>query len=538
MDKRKVDEKLFRQEQEILRAAVAAVEDEKYRGNELLSRYKVLQEQYEKLLHLTQKTFRISDSQGRILHRHQAEIQNLLDNANQGFLTFGPDLKVERQYSAECLRIFNCNIAGVSIVELLTQQGDVDGEAWRDTFEAAFSAPRERAQAVLRQLPSIVKIGDRSIRIECKIISRPVEEGEQELLMLILTDITEKRKAEAEIHYLSYHDKLTSLHNRAYIEKIMLELEQAENAELSVIVIDMNGLKLTNDVFGHAHGDRLLVAMGQVLLKVCRQTDIIARWGGDEFLAILPQTGSSACTRVCQRIREACEQAGNTPVRLSAAIGAATSESGKGIAELFLVAENRMYSDKLAQSREVRINIIADMENRLHDRCFENDGHGERVYACAKKFADFLGADSAQVDDGLLQQLSALHDIGKVAIPREILGKREPLTPDEWEKVKNHSEVGYRMAQSIGEPLLAELVLALHERWDGTGYPGTARGEEIPFLARLFSLVDVYDILTHDRPYGCALTKSEALGEIAAGKASQFDPEMTDRFLDFIKNRE
>ena len=104
MDKRKVDEKLFRQEQEILRAAVAAVEDEKYRGNELLSRYKVLQEQYEKLLHLTQKTFRISDSQGRILHRHQAEIQNLLDNANQGFLTFGPDLKVERQYSAECLR--------------------------------------------------------------------------------------------------------------------------------------------------------------------------------------------------------------------------------------------------------------------------------------------------------------------------------------------------------------------------------------------------------------------------------------------------
>lgn len=480
---------------------------------------------------------KLTDSQEQMSPPQQAEIQNLLDHVNQGFLTFGPDLKVKQQYSAECVRIFGGSIAGMSIVELLTQQGDVDGEALRDTIEAAFSASQERGQALLRQLPSVIKIEDKTIRAEYKLIFRAINAKEQALLMMILTDITEKRKVEAEIHYLCYYDKLTSLHNRAYIEKMIFELEQVDNT-MSVIVLDMNGLKLTNDVFGHAHGDRLLIAMGQVLQKVCRQTDIIARWGGDEFLVLLPQTCSSACEQVCKRIREACDQSGNIPVRLSAAIGAATGESGKGIAELCVVAENRMYRDKLAQSRDVRANIIAGIEHKLHERCFESLGHSERIHDWAKGFAAFLGLDPAQADLKLIEQLATLHDIGKVAIPREILGKRDSLSPDEWEIIKSHGEIGYRMAQSLGEPTLAEVVLALHERWDGTGYPSKASGEQIPFLARLFSLVDVYDVLTHERPYGGRKTKSEAMEEIAAGKGSQFDPALTERFLEFMDGTE
>ena len=379
--------------------------------------------------------------------------------------------------------------------------------------------------------------GDSQRPFGCKIIqfaSRSSKTNVSELPRIILHDLVEKSQTEAEINYIAYHDQLTSLYNRAYIEKIIFELEQTNNTVLSLIMIDMNGLKLTNDVFGHAQGDRLLAAMGQVLLKVCRQTDFIARWGGDEFLVLLPQTGSVACEQVCKRIREACEQEGDLSVRLSAAIGAATSESGKGIAKLFVVAENRMYSDKLAQSRDVRVNLIADMEHKLHHWCFENLGHSERIQDLAIAFAAFLGKDSAPAEVKLLKQLAALHDIGKVAISGEILGKRAPLTSDEWEVVQRHGEIGYRMAQAVGEPKLAEVVLAIHERWDGTGYPAKAAGEQIPFLARMFALVDVYDVLTHERPYGKIKTQQEALNEIKAGKGSQFDPALTDRFLEFI----
>jgi len=379
--------------------------------------------------------------------------------------------------------------------------------------------------------------GDSQRPSGCKVIQfapRSSKMSESELPRIILHDLVEKRQTEAEINYIGYHDQLTSLYNRAYIEKIIFELEQTNNTVLSLIMIDMNGLKLTNDVFGHVQGDRLLAAMGQVLLKVCRQTDIIARWGGDEFLVLLPQTGSIACEQVCKRIREACEQEGNLSVRLSAAIGAATSESGKGIAKLFVVAENRMYSDKLAQSRDVRVNLIADMEHKLHHWCFENPGHSERIQDWGIAFAAFLGMASAPAEVKLLKQLAALHDIGKVAISGEILGKRDPLSADEWEIVQRHGEIGYRMAQAIGEPKLAEVVLAIHERWDGTGYPAKAAGEQIPFLARMFALVDVYDVLTHERPYGTVKTQQEALNEIAAGKGSQFDPALTDRFLEFM----
>ncbi|MBP2628544.1 MAG: diguanylate cyclase and metal dependent phosphohydrolase [Firmicutes bacterium] len=533
------DEHLFEDERETLQSAIADIENIKYQDNPLLDRYEWLVGRYNKLLSLTRKIFRISDSQGHVLHRHQNEIQNLLDNANQGFLTFGLDLKVNRQYSAECLRIFERKIGGISILELMSQWDEVDIEYWKAIFTNVFSSAQDGPQSLLKQLPPVIKIGDMDIRVECKLISQAYDDNEQKLIMMILTDITEKRKSEEHIHYLSYHDKLTSLYNRAYIEMMLPELEKSEAFPLSVIVIDMNGLKLVNDVFGHTQGDQFLVAMAQVMMAICRQTDVIARWGGDEFIILLPRTNCTICGKICDRIRIACSKASSTPIRLSAAIGTATKmNSATNFEELFSIAEKQMYSNKLANRQIFRQNVISEMENRLYSQCFESIDHGERVLRMAISFADFSGINLDNVELQLLNRLATFHDIGKVAIPREILGKSESLNTSEWKIVQSHSDIGYRMAQSIGDLPLAEMIVVLHERWDGSGYPHGLVGHQIPLLARLFSLVDVYDVLTHDRPYRKAMDKRVALQEISFAGSSQFDPELTRKFLEYMADEE
>lgn len=391
MNKTIHDDQLFQEEQDTLRHAQIIAADEKLQANELLPAYRQLASQYDKLLKVTRKIFRISDNQGKVLHQHQTEMQTLLDNANQGFLTFGPDLKVGRQFSAECSRIFHRNIAGVSILELLAPADSNQADCWQRAFSDVFVLPGDKAAAALKNIPPVVKIGERDVRIECKFIFHSTDSGEQPLLMMMLTDITEILKAEEEIHYLSYHDKLTGLYNRAYVEKALQELELSEGVPLSVIVADMNGLKITNDMFGHEQGDRLLVAMAQVLGAACRSTDIVARWGGDEFLVLLPGANERECQQVCERILVACAAAAAEPIRLSVAIGAATGQGPlHGLAELFSVAENRMYSNKMENSREVRASIIADVEAQLQDSGSEPADQSRRARLLAAEFAEFL----------------------------------------------------------------------------------------------------------------------------------------------------
>lgn len=529
-----MDEHLFEAEQQALQTALTDVADERYLGNELLSRYKSMTVHYYKLLRTTKKIFRISDSQGKVLQQHRNEIQNLLDNTDQGFLSFGRDLKVNQYYSSECTRIFGRKLAGLTIVELLRQGQDSCAESVAQKLQQTFCVPEEEGKSLLRQLSDVVKIADRDIRIEYKRIHQPDNTAECSSIMMVMTDITDKVRADEQIRYLSFHDKMTALYNRAYIEMIFQDFSQAENLPVSIIMLDMNGLKLVNDVFGHEQGDLLLIAMAKALTQSCRSTDIISRWGGDEFLVLLPNTDNNECLKICEQIRMTCNSEASNPIPLSAAIGTATETKGAAcFSDLFSVAEQRMYSDKLSGNRKVRQNIIDSLEAMLHKHCVEIAGHGNRVKRLASEFAADLGFKPDDPELRPLNLLAALHDIGKVVIPKSILDKDGPLTQNEWEIVRSHSDIGYRMALSIGDPVLAELILNVHERWDGTGYPCGLKGDQIPLLARLFSIVDVYDVITHDRPYKRAMSAHEALKEIEAGSGKQFDPELTAKFLKF-----
>ncbi len=530
------DEELFGNEQQVLLQTMSDLVDPRYADNALLPRYRELAEHYRRLLQMTRKTFRISDTQGKFLQQYQHDMQNLLDHANQGFLTFGADLRVNRYYSAECLRIFGGKINGAGIVELLDPEGEQEELA--ELLSQVFLVDETEGNELLQQLPPVFHINRKVVYVECKQILQPCDGINRQVIMLVLTDISDKQKAEEKIRYLSYHDKLTTLYNRAYIEMMRAELEKMEFSPLSVILIDMNGLKLVNDVFGHHEGDSLLMAMAEVLKQSSRSTDIVVRWGGDEFLILQPLTSSQECEAVCCKIRTACRQRANTPIPLSAAIGMATREDGFAtLAELFSIAENRMYSHKLLESRTVRREIIMGMENTLHTRCFEEAGHSARVCQLAAEFATYIGLDMDGPDMKPLVLLSALHDIGKVAIPRDILGKQTTLSTEEWELVKSHSDIGYRMAQAIGEAVLAEVILALHERWDGKGYPYGIKGDKIPLLARLFSLIDVFDTVTHERPYGAVMTRAQGVAHVETGSGGQFDPQLTEQFVRFMRER-
>ena len=526
---------LFKDESDILKSAREDLDNAHYRDNELFVKYSQLVMNYDKLLKFIKKAFRISDVQGDALKRRENEIKNLLNSSNQGFLMFGRDLLVNQEYSLECQRIFDRKIANLNIVELLAGSNNEQASLFKSVFLKVFMTQDvDLRYTYLEELPGILKINCNDINVKYQLTNDSEFETDNDTLMLILTDITEKRKAQDQLLYLSYHDSLTSLYNRAYVESITPQLQTESSMPLSIIMADMNGLKLTNDVFGHEVGDRLLVITSNIQ-SCCRNSDFVVRWGGDEFLIILPNTDATGCKKLCDRIRESCNNASADPISVSISLGAASIEkAGTNLPELINIAENMMYSNKLAESKKTRRKIVSSIEKILHTKCFEDSGHMDRIRKMTMNFAEVLGFESESDERARLNMLATFHDIGKVAIPKEILGKSQSLTKNEWEIMRSHTKVGFRMAQSIEEPMLAQAILAMREWWDGTGYPSGLQNTQIPFDARVVAIIDAYDVMTHNRPYRNALSQDEAEKELRKCSGRQFDPELVELFLENI----
>lgn len=502
--------------------------------DELLLKFNELINNYFSLINMTRKLCSISDVQTRELKRREREIKNLIDNSDQGFLTFGQNLLVDKEHSAECARIFNKRIASRNILELLNTESEAQNRLFADGLRVVFNLPDREAQlSCLSRLPNIIKISDNYISIKYKVIDTDEYEENSERLMLILTDITEKRKVEDQVLFLSFHDKLTALFNRAYVESIIPQLYIDSNLPFSVVMADINALKLVNDVFGHERGDALIVQAAQVFRKCCRKSDIIARWGGDEFLILLPSANQETCTRICSNIMAMFETLSIEQMGLSASLGGATIENwDTDIPCLIGVADSVMYSNKLVESKTARERIVFSVEKVLQSKCSAYIGHSERVETIAHRFAQLLDIGQEPKEMFNLLLLARLHDIGKVAMPVELLNKSTSLSDSEFQIMRKYPEIGYRMAQSIGETVLAQSMLAIREQWSGNGYPYGLKGQQIPFLARLIAIVEVYDVLVHDRFYKQKMSQQEALRELERCSGTQFDPNLLRLFLD------
>jgi diguanylate cyclase (GGDEF)-like protein len=357
---------------------------------------------------------------------------------------------------------------------------------------------------------------------------------------------------------LALTDPLTGLGNhRHFHERLQRELQTAEEQEtpLTLCFIDIDNFKTINDRFGHPSGDRVL---SQVAGRL-RQGGEAFRLGGDEFALLLvgqdENAALAAANSIVTRIGALdLDHIGNVTV----SAGVATFPvQGHGRNELIRLADSALYWAKehgknrvrlyrpdvveLAElkrlaagpDRAARYRAAASLAQAVDARDTYTGSHSERVSELAARLATRLGLDAEQVE--LTRLAGSLHDLGKLAIPEEILRKAGELTDSERLVLQRHPQIGFRMRDSLGGDSVAEIVLHHHERWDGAGYPGGLRGEDSPLGARIIFVVDAYDAMTSDRVYRARLSHEEALVELRRCSGTQFDPLIVEAFAEELE---
>jgi len=365
-------------------------------------------------------------------------------------------------------------------------------------------------------------------------------------LIIYYVDITDIKNEQSiftidnNIYYLKdreillYKDKLTGLYNKTFFEEELSRLDTKRQLPISLIMGDINGLKLINDAFGHSMGDSVLKKAAEIMTSSFRDEDIISRVGGDEFVILLPMTMEKTALEIVERVKKKCEKNPLEYIKINISFGVATKTSmEEDINKIYKKAEDRMYFNKLKESKEAKLSMIEFLKHRLGKITYETKSHYDRLKELTMMMAEAL--DLPELEKEELRLLSEFHDIGKIGVPMNILQKEDRLNNEEWENVKRHSEIGYYIAKEFKDASsIDELILTHHERWDGKGYPGLLKNDEIPLVARIFALADAYDVMVNDRPFQTRMTKNAALKEIKEQSGRQFDPVLAEVFINLM----
>lgn len=356
---------------------------------------------------------------------------------------------------------------------------------------------------------------------------------------ILFSDITYMKIAEETIRHQAYTDSMTSFFNRTYFEGYMRKLfQKAEDVRpISIIVIDIDGLKIINDTFGHNAGDQLIKDAAKIISKVFSSIGLTSRIGGDEFCIILPYTDYDTAAELVEMLEKEVEYSNsqNPVVSISISIGIATNKTGddEDVYSVYRRADDEMYRYKLSQSSSEKSKVINMLLTALNERDYVLQGHVERLTGLCQTMSDVLKLQDTLKRNLIL--LSKVHDLGKIGIPDIILKKPGGLTATEYDKIKQHVKIGYNIASRSKElVLIAPLILHHHEHYDGSGYPDGLKGEEIPLECRILSIIDSFDAMTNDRPYHKCISIGQALFEIKKCSGRQFDPDLVDRFLNII----
>ncbi len=340
-----------------------------------------------------------------------------------------------------------------------------------------------------------------------------------------------------------------------------MHISEVENEKLSLIFMDIDYFKHYNDLYGHQKGDEALKKIGKLLKNIARENDLVARYGGEEFAIILPNTSEEEATKIAERIRNKVEktyfegQENQPNANFTVSVGIAVfPDKAKSELELVKCADDALYRAKFFHKNRVEtyVSVLDELKRDLNEE--ENAlvtsiktlisiinakdkytySHVERVVIYSRLMAKKLGLSEDEKKQ--LIYGAYMHDIGKINIPNEILTKKMRLTKEEWEILKQHPKDGVEIIKSVNSlKNVVPLILYHHERYDGFGYPVGLKEKEIPYLARVLTVIDSFDAMTSSRPYNKRKTYDEGLIELERCSGTQFDPEIVRIFSEVVK---
>jgi len=465
----------------------------------------------------------------RELEKSEARYRSIMEQSVEGIYLLDAETKTILEANAafgQMLGYALDELVGMSIYQLLDHQED--------------SVEERLSQLILEERP--VRDERRYRRkdgtlIELQVSAGLITYGGRRVICTLTYDITERKRMERQLKYLSLHDSLTGIYNRTYFEEEIRRLETAGQTNVGIIVCDLDGLKLVNDTLGHERGDVLLKAAATVIQESIGENDFAARIGGDEFAVLIGTNDPGTVEEVCNRIRENLIRYNHDhpDLPLSLSFGFAVSRPGSSkITSVFKEADDTMYREKLYRSKSTRSTIVQAMMKVLEVKDFITEGHAQRLHDLILRLARAIGLPEPSVTN--LRLLAQFHDIGKVGTPDQVLFKPDALDPEEKLEIQRHSEIGNRIAKSIPElEPIADWILMHHEWWNGEGYPLGLKGEEISLESRILAIADAYDAMTSDRPYRKAMSHEEAIAELQKGAGKQFDPALVVLFTQILE---
>ncbi|MEA5026744.1 MAG: diguanylate cyclase [Erysipelotrichaceae bacterium] len=330
---------------------------------------------------------------------------------------------------------------------------------------------------------------------------------------------------------LSYRDTLTELYNRRYFQEACTSLGATENLPVSVIIADVNGLKFTNDVFGHQEGDRLIIQFARILEHVLPKNSIIARIGGDEFGILLPKTNEKEGLELIRQIEENVIRNHQEKLTLSVSLGIATKwQNDESLEQIVAHADSLMYHNKMINRLDFEEKLINSLSNYFYQKPAERL-HAENTSHYAKAIG--MAMKLREDDLNILELVGYLHDIGKITLNFQLLN-RNTAHPSK-KAVTQHCEAGYKILHFFERYRdFAGYVLMHHEQPDGKGLPNGLYGDDIPILARIVAVANVYDAMVNTLPPKKAKTEAEAIEELLLLKQTQLDGHIVDIFINKI----
>lgn len=473
----------------------------------------------------------ISDTNHEEVENQRNILRTIIDNVPE--LVFYKDNKsVYRGANKQCIDFYK-NLG----IEDVIGKTDLDLPLDRDFVETCAKHDKivmetKRQLIIDEEVPN----EDGTIKV-VETIKTPVinENGEVWGIVGVVRDVTERKAMEKKLRYLSYTDGLTGLYNRAYFDEKIEELITNKKFPIGIIVGDVNGLKIINDTIGHLEGDELLKAISSKLKEVFDEKGFIFRWGGDEFVIVIPATSSKECDNLIEKMNSICKTYKGDKFKLSMSMGFSILNNNDGIDKALGDAEDKLYRQKMLNSKSFRSSTLHTLKESLQSKNVETEEHTERVSNYATLIGKYLKLNSSTIDE--LYLVGKLHDIGKIGVPDNLLLKKGRLTNSEFEIMKTHSEKGYRLAALLPElSHISRSILTHHERWDGKGYPLGLSGEDIPLVARIVAVADAFDVMTNNSIYNDKKTKEEAIIEIKKCSGNQFDSRVVEAFCYLIEN--